>query len=146
MDAIKMFNRMVKKLELNRVIDQSTGCWLYTGNKRPNGYGYLTYQSRNHSVHRLSAYIWLDMSLSSRQQVNHKPICPNKHCFNPEHLYIGNQSQNLHDYYGPINQRTCPNGHKLSDSNIYVWKDYSGKVYRWCKLCKLASLHKYRSR
>lgn len=128
-----MFNRMVKRLEISRVIDPTTECWLYTGNKR-GGYGYLTYQSKNYSVHRLSAHIWLDMPLESKEQVNHKRNCPNKHCFNPQHLYKGNQNQNLDDYYVLVNTGFCPKGHPKVDMYEYTSKD--GKHYRWCKTCK----------
>lgn len=137
MDVVKMFIRMVDKLESRRVIDQTTGCWLYTGNRRPNGYGYLMYQSKNHSVHRLSAHVWLDMPLDSIDQVNHKKICPYKHCFNPEHIYCGNQSQNLHDHYGDIRDRLCPNGHSMQFA--YIYKGRTGKIYRWCRTCRMES-------
>lgn len=135
-----MFNRMVKRLETNRVIDSTTGCWLYTGNKR-EGYGYFTYRSKNHSVHRLSAHVWLGIPLNSKEQVNHKQICPNRHCFNPEHIYRGNQSQNLKDYYELIDTGKCPKGHDKSFMYEYLSKD--GKRFRWCRQCRKVSRHKY---
>ncbi len=136
-----MFIRLVKKLESGRVIDESTGCWLWTGNKYPNGYGQLGYQSGVYSVHRLAAHIWLKMSLDSGEQVNHKPTCPNKHCFNPEHLYLGNQSQNLNDYYKSIDTGLCPKGHPKNF--MYVYTDKAGKKYKWCRECRRIARHKH---
>lgn len=132
-----MLSRVIKKLELNRVVDESTGCWLWIGPVDPNGYGKTTYDSMSISVHRLSAHIWLDYNIYIRynkEQVNHAKICPNKHCFNPQHLYIGTQSQNVNDYYELNDTGLCPHGH--SKESLYEYTSKEGKKYRWCKTCK----------
>lgn len=46
-------------------------------------------------VHRIAAAIWLGFDLESDLQVNHH--CDNPPCFNPEHLFIGTQKDNLRD-------------------------------------------------
>ena len=134
MNAEKMAIRLKDKLLKQRVVDETTGCWLWTGAISSNGYGVVSYQRRFRGVHRVSAHFWLGLeNLNSPLQANHKRECPNKHCFNPEHLYVGDQSQNLHDHYGPIEERICPKGHQIA--NPYIWKSPDGKVYRWCRIC-----------
>jgi hypothetical protein len=46
-------------------------------------------------VHRLSAVEFLNFDPDSRLLVLHR--CDNPSCFNPEHLFIGSQQDNIHD-------------------------------------------------
>ena len=139
-----MLSRVIRKLENHRVIDETTQCWLFTGSIDPNGYGKLTYNSKSIGVHRLSAHIWLGYNISIRynkEQVNHKPDCPNKHCFNPEHLYVGTQKQNVIDYYKSIDTGICPKGHP--NEFMYEYTSLLGKKFRWCRMCRTENRHKY---
>ena len=120
--------RLESKLSKLKIVNE-LGCWLYTGPlNRTNGYGRTTYKAKGHNVHRLSAYLYLGLSLDSPLQANHKPICPNKHCFNPEHLYVGDQSQNQLDV---SRGDMFPCGHSRSSENTYTYKKY-----KWCRLCR----------
>lgn len=72
--------------------------WLWTGRIEKNGYGRARFRGKIYSVHQISACLYLGYQLGHRDpkyQVNHK--CDLKHCFNPDHLYIGSQSQNMLD-------------------------------------------------
>ena len=46
-------------------------------------------------VHRLSAWLWSGFDLGSGLNVLHR--CDNPPCFNPEHLFVGTQSQNMNE-------------------------------------------------
>lgn len=94
-----------------RTINQATGCWLWTGAVMKNGYGVigakiLGLKSTNLLVHRASAWCFLNFDILSDLQVLHK--CDVRHCFNPSHLFIGSQLDNITDMWekgrGP-NQR-----------------------------------------
>lgn len=61
-------------------------------NKR---YGMISFNDKMIPVHRISAMLYLGFDIKSANQINHK--CPNTRCFNPEHLYIGTQSDNMKD-------------------------------------------------
>lgn len=87
----------LKSLEselLRRKVVTQDGCWIWTGGVAPNGYGQIGYKNQNMRVHRVAAFLWLGLELENRDQVAmHK--CENKACFNPEHLKVGTQSENM---------------------------------------------------
>lgn len=91
---------IIERIRAMTVIDKITGCWLYFGRKDRFGYGYVKdAKRRNRRVHRLSASEFLGLDLDDKKlNANHKDCCPNKNCWNPEHLYVGTQQHNTNDY------------------------------------------------
>jgi hypothetical protein len=89
---------VLERIQRRTVVDESTGCWLYTGRMR-NGYGVIKDSKRkNIRVHRFSASYFLGLNmLDDKELALHKTICPNRNCWNPEHLYVGNHYQNQQD-------------------------------------------------
>lgn len=122
------------------IVDELTGCWLYTGPLNKKGYGEIYYNHHKVHVHRLSAFLsgiildWNDKTIHAL----HKKECPNKHCGNFEHLYAGTNSDNQRDMYdkGHIHHRKfltqCKYGHPLEGENLYIAKD--GR--RRCNECR----------
>lgn len=50
-------------------------------------------------VHRVSAHIHHGLDLKAKRvQACHTDECPNKNCWNPEHVYVGNASKNKSDF------------------------------------------------
>lgn len=94
-----IFNKsfILEVLLERRIIDEITGCWLYTGKLHRTGYAYIEINHKSLAVHRISLWIHSDFDLNSSLSVLHKTNCPYKHCFNPEHLYSGTQEQNIAD-------------------------------------------------
>ena len=70
-------------------------CWRYKAQqKRPT----TEWKGKRVNLSRISAHIFLGLDLDDpKQQANHKPICKHKDCWNPDHLYVGTQKQNLRD-------------------------------------------------
>ncbi len=66
-------------------------CWEWMRTKS-NGYGAITISGKQESVSRVSAAIYHNLDLKSDKQALHK--CDNKACFNPEHIYIGDDYDN----------------------------------------------------
>lgn len=87
--------RAKDRLVAKRQEDEETGCWLFTGTVTSNGYGHITFNGRSEYAHRLSAVLFLDFDLNSGLCVMH--TCDRPPCFNPEHLTIGTQGDNMRD-------------------------------------------------
>src|ERR1700752_2507589 len=112
----------IAKLERSRRIDPKTNCWLYTGSKDRAGYGLINFNDKTVRVHRLAYHLYKGFDLDSKELILHLNICPNKNCFNIEHLYQGNHSDNRRDVLDvrPDNKRThCKHGHELTKKNSY---------------------------
>lgn len=84
------------RLIANRKIDDATGCWLWQGARNSDGYGNIKYKRKCCLVHRVAYEQFIG---PIKDRVLHKRECPNRNCFNPEHLYDGDQSDNNSDAY-----------------------------------------------
>lgn len=69
--------------------DKKTGCWLWKGGLNNDGYGKFWDGKKRVKAHRYA------LRYEGPLQVNH--TCKNRHCVNPDHLYIGTQSDNMKD-------------------------------------------------
>ncbi len=116
----------------NRKFINNEGCWLYTGDIDPViHYGRIQIRGRRLHVHRISCAYHHKLDLSdSKQFACHK--CENRRCFNPEHLYIGNNHTNQKDA-----NKFCKMGHDMAIHG--AWAVNIGRKY--CKTC-----HKERQR
>jgi HNH endonuclease len=134
---------IIKKLNTRRIY-VNTGytslCWEFNGCKNEKGYGIARFYKggRSELVHRAYYLAYRKISNSSLF-VLHK--CNNPACFNPEHLYLGTNQDNMNDavrngtHYQTI-KRFCPKGHPYDSSNTIIRKDKYGRSGRWCKICK----------
>lgn len=84
-----------KHLLNNRNIDVVSGCWNWNRCTNGSGYGVMEINWQTHYVHRLSAQFFLGLAPTSMAFVLHK--CDNRRCFNPKHLFLGTQSDNIRD-------------------------------------------------
>lgn len=79
------------------VVDQRTGCWLWTGARTGYGYGQIRVQ-RRHLVrtHRASAAAFKAFDLNDATKVIcHR--CDTPQCVNPDHLFVGTRLDNNRD-------------------------------------------------
>lgn len=139
-----MENETLERLKANTVIDLTANCWLWQGATNNKGYGHIRFRSYVVQVHRLSAHLHLGLDLNDSQiPVLHKIECLHVNCWNPEHLYLGSNSENVQDsvligsYRNPIAEVNkakthCKHGHELSGDNLYIPKD--GR--RRCNICR----------
>ncbi len=78
----------------SKIIKTST-CWEWVGGKHGSGYGQCwTGYHGERLAHRAMWIKWFG-SIPEGMYVLHK--CDNKTCVNPEHLYLGTQTQNVKD-------------------------------------------------
>ena len=87
------------RLEQNTIHNKETGCWIFMGTVGETGYASIWWQGKMQRVNRLSAHLFLGLDLANKKQVAcHKDDkCNNRRCWNPEHLYVGTQQQNVQD-------------------------------------------------
>ena len=90
---------ILERLWKRTTINKETGCWLLEGFLDKDGYPRIYYSASNIRANRVSAHLFLGMPLNSKLQANHKRKCPNRACWNPEHLYVGTQSDNRIDSF-----------------------------------------------
>lgn len=76
----------------NSKISES-GCWVWQKGTK-NGYGHTMLKGKPQQAHRASWMIFVG-DIPNGMQINHK--CHNRACINPDHLYVGDQKQNMAD-------------------------------------------------
>jgi hypothetical protein len=111
------------------------GCFLFPTITKHEP-GCLSIEGRKYKPSRLSAWIFHDLDLDSKNTVNHKLNCPNRNCWAPNHVYIGTQQSNMQDRIDSgnnpeLSKTHCLKGHEYTAENTYV---FNGK--RDCKECK----------
>lgn len=132
---------------LNRAkLNARTGCWEWTGAHDSNGYGMISRNGRRVRLHRLVAQLVLGLASDDTRIVLHK--CDNPGCFNPDHLTIGTQGDNMVDCSdkGRIanSKKThCKRGHPLTGTNLYVCTNASGRPMRVCRACRKDRIRLY---
>lgn len=132
-------NNITESLLRNRII--SGNCWLWALTILPDGYGQMSHQNKSLRVHRASASVYLGFDLKSKLYVLHKRACPHRHCFNPEHLYIGTQKENVRDQVAigthvESRKTCCPAGHEYTKENTYLYISKTGQIGRQCRICR----------
>jgi len=95
-----------------KYVKKTDTCWLWIGSKDKNGYGRLNIKDSPTLAHRLS---WLLFSGASGIPIDRNILhkCDNPSCVNPEHLYVGTQTQNINDMYSSGRGYRRP-GHRQS--------------------------------
>jgi hypothetical protein len=88
------FNQGIIDRFFNKV-NKTEGCWIWMAYRSPLGYGVFNVRSKLHSAHRVSWVISNQQPLDSRDYILHK--CDNPKCVNPDHLFKGNQFDNMRD-------------------------------------------------
>lgn len=73
-------------------------CWEWVGAKNPKGYGRFGIRNVLHYAHRVSYEIHKG-PISHLKDVEICHTCDNPSCVNPNHLWLGDKSQNMKDCY-----------------------------------------------
>lgn len=83
-----------ERLRSKTRINQETGCWEWQAARDPNGYGRISVKYKMLLPHRVSWELHRG-PIPDGMFVLHK--CDNPCCLNPDHLFIGDQADNMTD-------------------------------------------------
>lgn len=124
---------LVERIKSRIREDPKTGCWLYVGHLDRKGYGRIGYHLSHYMVHRVMLSEKLGRGLTG--QANHH--CDVRNCCNPDHLYEGDQKQNVWDSkvrgrHTSGDGKRCRHGHELTPENTFIGSDGA----RRCRLCR----------
>lgn len=120
--------------------EPNTGCWLWLGGTQKAGYGFFKYAGEV-TAHR-SAWRLYRGDIPYGLHVLHR--CDVRQCVNPEHLFLGTQSDNMKDMAAKGRAQRfnsfkthCPQGHPYDSENTH-WLPKGGRRCRACARVKAA--------
>jgi len=119
---------------LSRIIPEpNTGCWLWEGGSRGGkGYGQFNPRGKNFAAHRFSYQLHVG-EIPKGLSVLHK--CDTPACVNPEHLFLGTQTDNMRDRAAKKRDNGgkthCKWGHEFNAENTYRYG-----THRLCRVCR----------
>lgn len=85
----EIIERILKNIKINE-----TNCWEWLKCTNQNNYGVIRAKRRNYLVHRLI------FEIIKKQNIKGKLVChtcDNPLCCNPDHMFIGTQTENMKD-------------------------------------------------
>lgn len=134
---VTLHDRFLAKIKL----DQSTGCWLWTGFVDKAGYARLRKGGRDEPVlyAHVYAWEWKNGPVPAGLELDHvrERGCIHRHCVNPAHLEAVTHAANLHRGLSPMMLAhaagTCTRGHP-ADEYAYRRKSTGNIVY--CRACR----------
>ena len=121
------------------------GCWIWMQTLLHNGYGRSCHAGKRILAHRLS-YTLYKGHIPNGACILHR--CDIRCCVNPEHLYLGNHSDNIRDmldrkgtsHYFNSEATHCKWGHEFTKENTYTWN--GGRA---CKMCHAERSRQWRA-
>ncbi len=99
--------------------DGINGCWSWSGWKNNGGYGYFSCKSKREAAHRYSYKKYIG-PIKGGLFVLHK--CDNPECSNPEHLFLGTNTDNINDAYSKGRRKSVPIESMRRGENCYLSK------------------------
>lgn len=133
-------NGVISRFATRFVVDQASGCWLWTGRKMSEGYGMITVSGRSQLAHRISFELYRG-PIAAGLVIDH--LCSVRACVNPNHLDATTQRiNNLRSF----NVSGCNARKRRCDSGHVLPQKYVANQRRRCAPCHNARNKEYRDR
>lgn len=132
-----------RTLELIPRVVTEAGCWEKTSHvNRPT----LKIWDETFPLSRLSAHLWHKLDLNNvKDFVCHR--CNNPKCFNPDHIYIGSNQDNMLDaVQAKTHVQARKELHTCGRPYDYSVRRSDGSKERYCHHCKLEATRRWRRR
>ncbi len=91
---VNLFNLTIMEQISRYTIYRNNGCWEFHGRCNQHGYGQIEYQGRLQLVSHISFRLMKGKIPKGKNVLHH---CDNSRCYNPDHLFLGTQKDNLDD-------------------------------------------------
>ena len=133
-----MTPRQLNSFDRRHMPEPNTGCWLWIGGLKPDGYARFNTRKTGH---QMSFEHWIG-KVPEGKEIDH--ICNMRCCVNPKHLQAITHKENIAKSGAwEFNRKktNCPKGHPYSGDNLYVLG-----TNRQCKICRRAYVKAYRLR
>lgn len=114
--------------------EREGSCTVWTGTRNFAGYGYIRINNKNHRVHRVM-YEQLFGKVPQGMVIDH--LCKNRACFNPTHLEVVTQAENI----SRAKKTHCKRGHLLEGDNVRL----TASRGRQCRACGAEQARKWRA-
>jgi hypothetical protein len=136
-----LIERFFQKVDKSGSVD-FPGCWIWTGGKTSKNYGsFKYYQDRSAIGAHVSSHLFHIGEVPNGMRVCHR--CDNPPCVNPEHLFLGSNSDNMKDMvakdrHGSSSRKQthCRKGHSFEEFGVHERKWGDGRADRICKECQ----------
>jgi hypothetical protein len=123
-------------------------CWEWIGHQDKDGYGRLRVNYEDLRAHRVSWELHNKKKIPPKLMVLHR--CDNPSCINPDHLFIGTNTDNMQDAMAKgrgaparLKSRThCKFGHRFTEENTYMITP----TKRRCRKCSAITAKRFRVR